>query len=320
MDITHRITESFLHMKSLRVGGLLCISLLMVITIASLVQTQCDPRYTHLPMDIPDEQVRPLRNLVHRDLQMNLIKHLVRDPTWEKLIVRKKLSVGLVDLRDPADIKFARVNGDQMMYAASLPKVAIMLTVAEALENGTLQETREILHDMRVMISKSDNRAASRLMDLVGFDGIKSVLTNPLYDFYNLKCGGGLWVGKRYAKQGKRYPDPLKGLCHGATVTQVCRFYYLLSLGKLVNRGRSEQMLEFMVDPQIHHKFVNTLDRICPDAQLYRKSGTWKDWHSDSVLVWEQDGRRYICTALVEDPDGEIILRKLISVIDKVLL
>ena len=41
--------------------------------------------------------------------------------------------------------------------------------------------------------------------------------------------GGGLWVGKRYAAAGKRLPDPMNGLSHGATVEQVSRF--LLPLG-----------------------------------------------------------------------------------------
>ena len=46
-------------------------------------------------------------------------------------------------------------------------------------------------------------------------------------------------MGKRFAKKGKRYPDPLMGISHGASVTQVCRFYYLLALGKLVNPDRT---------------------------------------------------------------------------------
>ena len=39
-------------------------------------------------------------------------------------------------------------------------------------------------------------------------------------------------------------------------------------------------------DPGIDHKFVRTLKRLAPEAELYRKSGSWRDWHADSVLVW----------------------------------
>jgi beta-lactamase class A len=172
---------------------------------------------------------------------------------------------------------------------------------------------------MRIMISRSDNQAASRLIDRIGFKKIESVLTAPQYELYDFQRGGGLWVGKRYARAGKRYPDPLMGISHGATVTQVCRFYYLLATGKLVNPERCEQMLEMLKDPEIHHKFVNSLDRVAPDATVYRKSGTWKNWHADSVLVWGPIWRRYIAVGLVEDPAGEQILRDLIPALEKIL-
>ncbi len=109
------------------------------------------------------------------------------------------------------------------------------------------------------------------------------------------------------------------GLSHGASVTQVCRFYYLLAIGQLVNRQRSIQMLDILSDPEIHHKFVNTLNNIAPEAKLYRKSGTWRNWHSDSVMVWGPVWRRYIVVGLIEDKRGEQILRDLIPTVEKVL-
>lgn len=71
---------------------------------------------------------------------------------------------------------------------------------------------------------------------------------------------GGLWVGKKYAQTGKRMPEPIKGLSHAATASQVCRFYYQLAMGNLVSR----EMLEILVNPEIDHKFVNTLKKPCP--------------------------------------------------------
>jgi beta-lactamase class A len=90
-------------------------------------------------------------------------------------------------------------------------------------------------------------------------------------------------------------------------------------MGKLVSRERSGEMLAYLRDPDIHHKFVYTYDQIVPDATLYRKSGTWKQWHSDSVLIWGPEWRRYILVALVEDPNGEEILRTLIPEVESVL-
>jgi beta-lactamase class A len=271
-----------------------------------------------LPISIPDAQIRPLRELVDAGLQKRLEGQLHRNRLWSRLLATKKMAVGIVDLSDPYRVKFARVNGDEMMYAASLPKLAILLAAAQALEDGRLPESAEILNDMRIMISRSDNEAATRMMDRVGFSNIVSVLIDPRYELYDTQRGG-LWVGKRYAKTSKRYPDPLMGLSHAASVTQVCRFYYLLAMGKLVSAPRSRQMLEMLCNPELHHKFVNALDVIAPEAKVYRKSGTWRIWHSDSALVWGPGGRQYIVAALVEDSHGEQILRDLIPAIETVL-
>ncbi|MBN1481141.1 hypothetical protein EH223_01630 [candidate division KSB1 bacterium] len=283
-------------------------------------QTASVPFQNSLPFQIPEDQIRPLLNMTSLALQEHLVSKLVQNVTWESLIRRKKMAVGVVDLRDLNDIKYASVNGNKMMYAASLPKLAILLGAAQALENGSLQETEQVLHDMRIMISKSDNEAATRMIDRIGFDQIEQTLCDPRYELYDIKRGGGLWVGKRYAKTGKRHGDPMYNISHGATVTQVCRFYYLLAMGKLVSWDRSKQMLDIMVAPEIHHKFVNSFDRLAPEATVYRKSGTWKNYHADSALIWGPVWRRYIVVGLVEDSRGEEILRELIPTIEQVLL
>ncbi|MDX1667232.1 MAG: hypothetical protein R3350_08380, partial [Saprospiraceae bacterium] len=74
-----------------------------------------------------------------------------------------------------------------------------------------------------------------------------------------------------------------------------------------------------MEDPELHHKFVNTLDQLAPDANLYRKSGSWRTFHSDSILVWGPVWRKYILVGLVDDPEGENILRALVAPVERVL-
>ena len=68
--------------------------------------------------------------------------------------------------------------------------------------------------------------------------------------------------------------------------------------------------------PGIRHKFVIGLAENNPDARLYRKSGTWKQFHADSALVVDP-GYRYIAVAIVEDEDGAEILERLIGATDK---
>jgi beta-lactamase class A len=272
-----------------------------------------------IPFEFPDYAVKPLRSLVDARLQAALVMKVNANPKWKALAAQKKLAVGLVDLRDPYAPKFARVNGNTMMYAASLPKIAILLAAMDAMENGELMETKEVWDDLRLMISKSNNQASTRMIDRLGYQKIENVLTDPKYALYDEEYGGGLWVGKRYAASGARHPDPIKGLSHAATVSQVCRFYYLMLYGQLVSHDRSMQMLDIMEDPALHHKFVNTLDRIAPNARLFRKSGSWQNFHSDSILVWGSKDRRYILVALTEDPEGELIMRQLVVAVEDVM-
>lgn len=261
---------------------------------------------------------RILDDQVDEDLQQGLERVLHENPKWSKLIKQKRMAVGLVDLSNP-QIRFARVHGDVMMYAASLPKIAILLAAYKSFEDGSLVETKSLHDDLAKMIRKSSNESATRIIDLIGFDKIARVLSDPEFRFYDAGRGGGLWVGKRYARAGKRYGDPMFNISHGATVAQVCRFYYLLAARRLINPQRSAQMLADLSAPGLHHKFVNAIDKLAPDAQLFRKSGTWKNWHADSIMVRGKIWRNYILVAMVESPEGETIIRQILPTVERVL-
>lgn len=297
--------------------------LLSFLILNSSVIAQESPRvrgdYQSLPMVVPEDSWRPLSQTVDQGLQGKLESRLRQSKSWAYLIGKKRMAVGVVDLTHSDSPRFASVNGNVMMYAASLPKIAILLAACQAFEDGDLEETPELIDELSKMIRHSSNESASRMIDLLGFEKIELVLRDPHYQLFDARRGGGLWVGKLYARVGRRCPDPLKGLSHAATVDQVCRFYYLLLTGRLINAQRSKQMLEILSKPGIHHKFVNILERRAPKARLFRKSGTWKNWHSDSVLVWGPEWRRYILVGLVEDPQGEQILRDLVIAVEEVL-
>jgi beta-lactamase class A len=83
---------------------------------------------------------------------------------------------------------------------------------------------------------------------------------------------------------------------------QTARFYYLLETGQLVNPQLTREMKEMLSKPGIDHKFVKGLSGI-PGVRIYRKSGSWRHWHSDSALI-EAGRHRYILVALAEDRAG----------------
>lgn len=269
--------------------------------------------------DVATADWRPLYERVDAPLQRSLEQRLHANADWSRLVRNRKMAIGLVDLNGGTP-RFARVNGNEMMYAASLPKIAILLAAHVSFEDGSLAETDEAHRDLADMIRVSSNSAATRLIDHIGLTRIQAILKDPRYGFYDERRGGGLWVGKRYASAGPRIGDPLHDISHGASVTQVCRFFYLLATDRLVSPDRSRSMLEDLSDPGLHHKFVSQIDRRAPGANVYRKSGTWRNWHSDAVLVQGSRDRNYILVGLVESPDGEKILRDILPAVEDLIL
>ena len=261
----------------------------------------------------------PLYKRMDPNLQAALENRLNLNKEWARLIRDRKMAIGLVDLRGE-NPRFASVNGNHMMYAASLPKIAILLATYVSFEDSSLAETPAIHADLANMIRISSNTAATRLIEAVSMQKIQDVLKDPRFGFYDEKHGGGLWVGKRYAKGGPRIGDPVYNISHGATVTQVCRFFYLLASGRLINEARSLQMLADLSDPHLHHKFVSQVESRAPAARMFRKSGTWKQYHSDAIMVQGTEWRNYILVGLIESDQGESILRQVLPAVEGLIL
>jgi len=236
----------------------------------------------------------------------------------ERAAAGGELAVALVDITEPAAPRLAMVNGNQMMYAASLPKIAILLGAFDRIARGELTFDARLRQALTQMIRFSSNRAATEILNLVGKPYLARLLQSPAYRLYDPERGGGLWVGKDYGKAAAWQRDPLHQLSHGATAFQVARFYYLLETGRLVSPEMSREMKDILGDPAIRHKFVKGLAGSSPEARIYRKSGTWGEFHADSAIV-EHNGRRYIAVALARNPSGGQWLSNLIVALDDLI-
>ena len=243
------------------------------------------------------------------------LRHLKLDGA----VRRGQLSVALVDVTDPARPRLAQVNGNQMVYAASLPKIAILLAAFERIQEGVLKLDAENRQLMTRMIRQSSNSAATEMINRVGRDYINDLLRAPKYRLYDARLNGGLWVGKEYGPGSAYQRDPLHNLSHGASAFQVARFYYLLQTDQLVSPELSREMKSILSEPAIQHKFVAGLQADAPQARIYRKSGTWREWHADSAIV-EHDGRSYIAVALAQNPQGGEWLKRLIVELDGIIM
>ncbi|HEY8493106.1 MAG TPA: serine hydrolase [Myxococcota bacterium] len=232
---------------------------------------------------------------------------------------QRKLAVALVDITDVRSPRVAALNGDTMLYAASLPKICVMLAVYQKAAEGRLQIDDETYAEMLRMIRRSSNVDSTRLMHKVGKDYIARVMLSPRYRLYDPYHNGGLWAGKDYAPVGAWRRDPMYNLSHGATAMQVARFYYLLQTGRLVSPQASREMKEILRHSASDHKFLRGIREIRPDAIVYRKAGTWGHSHADGALIERRDGATYIAVGLAEDPMGGEWLKQIIIQMDRLI-
>ena len=233
----------------------------------------------------------------------------------EELVAEGRAGLVVADISDPQRPLVASFDGDRMNYAASLPKVAILYAAFVEIDRGALTLDATLEDQLTRMIRNSSNGAATAVYERVGPERIAEILQAPPHRLYDPDKGGGLWVGKGYGGEAWRR-DPVAGISHGASAMQVARFYYLLVTGQLVSPSSTQAMLQILSDPGIRHKFVIGLAEDNPDARLYRKSGTWQQYHADSALVVDP-GYRYIAVAIVEDENGAEMLETLIGAADK---
>ncbi len=246
------------------------------------------------------------------------LDHSLKQMKLVQAVRELKLAVTVVDLRDPEHPRMAGVNGMQMFYSASLPKIAILLAAYQRIEDGEMPLDAPLRRDLEAMIRVSSNPAATRVLERVGRDYLLTLLQSERYLLYDQDLGGGLWVGKPYGSGAAYRRDPLHQLSHGATTLQVARFYYLLETGRLVSPAASLAMKDMLGRPAIRHKFVKGLSRQYPEAEIFRKSGTWRDYHADSAII-RHDGKHYIVVALSHDPRGSQWLEQLVLEIDRLM-
>jgi beta-lactamase class A len=254
------------------------------------------------------ETTRILSESGDSQLQLGL-EAIVESHKLTEAVKAKQLALVIVIVTDAENPRLAEVNGRNMIYAASLPKIAILLGAAVAIDEGRLKLTDELQEDLDNMIRHSCNACATRVLALVGREELLDMLQSPEYNFYDKKKQGGLWVGKDYGPSSAYQRDPISGLSHGATAFQAARFYYQLQTGTLVSPEQSKMMLDVLSNPAIAHKFVKGLEKY-PDLEIFRKSGTWKTYHADSALV-RTNGLAYIIVALANNENGGAWLEQL---------
>ena len=241
-----------------------------------------------------------LRDSHDSKFQAELDAALANRPLFWQKVKKRDLSVVVADITDLEHPKVAWYNPDLMLYAASLPKIAIALGALVEIDLGNLDLDDELHRQLVNMIKRSSNNDASAVLNKVGIERLQQILQDERYGkLYDPDYGGGLWVGKPYSKAVAAQRDPLHNISHGATAMQGARFYYGVINGTILNQRHLPLLKEMFGKPAIKHKFVKGLEGR-EGLEIYRKSGTWGNFHSDSG-VFVRDQVTYIAVAISQN-------------------
>ena len=266
-----------------------------------------------------DDATYPLlRESIDPEFHEAIARHTRKEfqDTRRELIAQKRVSITIVDITDLHHPRVAEANGDHMLYAASLPKIAILLGAYVQAERGELVIDEAMRASLTRMIRNSSNRDATEVLNRVGFEALAEILQSDRFRLYDPEYGGGLWVGRDYGGGRVWRRDPINHISHGASAMQVARFFYLLATNRLSTPQYNQEMLEILSNPAIKHKFVRGLMETNPNARIARKSGTWRDFHADGGIVDSEHGR-YIIVAIGQHPDGGRDLVRLMGAVER---
>lgn len=209
-------------------------------------------------------------------------------------------AAGVVDLKSG---RVAMIHPDRIEYAASVPKVGILLAYFHLHPDAATTLDAETRHALGQMAKASSNEMAARFSREMGLREIQQVLNG--YGFYDAARGGGIWVGKHYGANSERIGDPVADHSHAATVRQLLRFWVLLEQGRLVSPEASRTMRDIFASPEIPHddiKFVKALAG--RDVEIVRKWGSWQEWLHDSAVVTGPN-RHYVIVGLTHHAKGD---------------
>ncbi|MBT8144140.1 MAG: class A beta-lactamase-related serine hydrolase, partial [Gammaproteobacteria bacterium] len=113
-----------------------------------------------VPTDLADPEVFAQQTDVA--LQGRL-EALVDTPALQRAIREKRFAAALVDVTDLDQPRLATINGDVMVYAASLPKIAILFGLFEKAEREGLTLDAATVNSATRMIRNSSNPAATEI-------------------------------------------------------------------------------------------------------------------------------------------------------------
>lgn len=199
----------------------------------------------------------------------NYIKSSATSGTWS--VYAKNLTANSVK---------ASIN-NQKLKSASLIKLFIMATAFEEIGQGRLNKS-EVIDDIKIMINRSDNDAANRLIDKLGFNKINNYMIVNGYNSTEI--------------HRKMLEEPTNGDNYTSTM-DVGNLLEKMYRGTCVNQDASKEMIEILKTQTRKEKIPAGV----PDGvETANKTGELSDVENDAAIVYK-NGAHYILVVMSND-------------------
>lgn len=246
----------------------------------------------------------------------------------DKNLAAKDVAATIIDLRDPNNLAWASVRGEEKIYPASVSKMFYMVALERWLEDGRVKLSPELERGLKDMIVDSSNEATQYILDVL--TGTSSGAEMPDAEFQK-------WAFKRNivnryftAQEYQNINVNQKTFCEDAygieqqfrgykgnnrnmlTTNATARLLTEIVLGKTNTPERTKTMMDLMkrdfsgatkdADDQAHgFTGIALNNKNLKDARLWSKAGWTSKTRHDAAYIETPDGQKFVIVVFTEN-------------------
>lgn len=245
----------------------------------------------------------------------------------DKNLKAENVAATLIDLRDPNNLKWGTVRGEDKIYPASVVKMFYMNALERQLEDGQVTMTPELERGLKDMIVDSSNEATQYILDVLTGTSSGSELPEKEFEKWAYKRN---IVNRFYAAQSfQNINVNQKTFCEDAygieqqfrgykgnnrnmlTTNAVARLLTEIVLGKTNTPERAAVMMNLMkrdfsgttkdADDQAHgFTGIALIKKGMKDARLWSKAGWTSTTRHDAAYIETPDGLKFVLVVFTE--------------------
>lgn len=301
---------------------------LLILTVGGLFFSSAFSQKTRDKIEIVKEKTYAAPVMASSPELQSILAKAVSEVSAKHAFKANEIAATLIDLRDPANLKMAEVNGELKLYPASVVKMFYMAALHRELEDGKIVLTPEMERGLKDMIVDSSNEATQYILDVLTDTSSGSELPQKQFDAWQYKRNR---VNRYFASMGytnininqKTFCEDAYGIEQQSrgykgqnrnmiTTNATARLMAEIALRKFVNEKRSDLMLDLMkrewekpskdTDNQaVGFTGKALIDGKMTGTKLWSKAGWTSRARHDVAYIETPDGLKFVLAVYTEN-------------------